>query len=95
MTFNLARPVRVEKLRAVNQLQEQTARAVLEMSSRIDLSPEEIAWVMIGAVAMVLRNRAGPKSLSKNLRSVAGKLHQYAEMLDKKDAKPTDDILVN
>lgn len=95
MTFNLARPVRIEKLGAVNRLQKQTSLAVLEMSSRLDLTPEEIAWVLIGAVAMVLRNRAGPASMPNNLRSVAGKLHQYAEMLDKKDAKPTDNILVN
>lgn len=90
----LQRGARPEKLTAVNELQKQTAIAVLELGQqRAGLSPEEIAWVLIGTVAITLRNLGGPASLSNNLRSVAGKLHDYAARLDAMHAQPTDNIL--
>jgi len=88
-----SQPARPDKIRAVNELGTQTAHAVLEMSRRMDLRSDEVAWALLGAVGIILRNRGGPNRLSRNLRTFAGKLHEYATMLDRRDAQPTDEIL--
>lgn len=90
---NFRQALRAEKAAAVNELGKQSAMAILEMSRRMDLRPDETAYALIGAVCIVVRNRGGVKLLPKNLRSIAGKLYDYANMLERKDARPTDEIL--
>lgn len=92
---NFRQALRPEKTKAVNELGAQAAVAILEMGRRMDLRPDEMAMAMLGAVSIVLRNRGGPTLLPRNMRSFSQKLHEYALVLEARQAQPTDDILEN
>lgn len=94
--MSLRTGVRAEKLPVVNEIQKHFAIEILERCSRpgVDLTPEEIAWVLIGVVSICVKNRGGNAVMAGNLRNIANKFNGYADLLDAKQATPTDDILI-
>lgn len=95
-SFNLStfrEPYRAEKRDAMNQVGALCAQAVLEMSRRHDLRCDEVAWVLLSLNTVVLRNRGGANLIAANLEAVAQKMHEYAQLLRKREAMPTDNIL--